>query len=607
MIDKIQSKSKEEIRAKQKELENRLQKEREEIQFQRKIAENIKINKMKMKTKQKELERQQEYYEYMERRKDEAFDLLEEAEIYMNQAQYDKSLESYHSAEIILNEIAFPTETIREMIQKVQEKKRQHQIQKQKELESSILKEKEEWEFQRNIAEELKKESERLQLKQVQLEKMEKLEEKLELRKQDAFKILDTAEELLKNYEYDKAIESYRKAELILNELHFPTDSIKNMVMKVKQLMKQKEEIQELQFQRELEKIQEEKDLQLLIEERQRQEREKKKAQLLALQERERIIQEQTNIRESAYSMLEEAGKYLKQLSPDYNKAISLYIQARNLLAENIGWEPEISNLNALIKDLQQEQVSFQEKKRLEEQALIQRQKEYEIFQEEVKARRLEKEKLKREQERQYRELILSKRRMEEIKDEGLKLIDEGKKWAAYHDFERAYQNFETAKEKFKEIGWLEETKYIETEIRNAKDLEKRVESEELKIQSIQEQLDKQRIFEESRRKSEEAQLKETIGEVSSLANEVIDLIEERRKQREITDTQKREEIKYEAKEFRRMMGDMIKIKQELIEELKAKEIEQYEFQEKLQRAKEREEVDNLKRMIKEAEKKKKK
>ncbi|MHA2473449.1 MAG: hypothetical protein ACXAES_09470, partial [Promethearchaeota archaeon] len=147
-------------------------------------------------------------------------------------------------------------------------------------------------------------------------------------------------------------------------------------------------------------KVEEEKDLQLLIDERQRQEREKKRAQLLAIQEREKAIQEQVSIRESAYSMLEEAGKYLKQLTPDYNKAISLYNQAKNILAEHIGWEPEINNLNALIKDLQQEQIKFKEKKRLEEEARIQRQKEYDLFQEEIKKRRLEQEKIKREQER---------------------------------------------------------------------------------------------------------------------------------------------------------------------------------------------------------------
>ncbi|MFX1375606.1 MAG: hypothetical protein ACFFA0_07325 [Promethearchaeota archaeon] len=607
MIDKIQEKNREEIKEKEKELDIKLQKEREEQLFQRRIAESVRINDLKMKIKQKELEKRREFYSYMEKKKDEAFELLEEAEIYMNQAQYDKSLDYYRSAEIILNEIAFPTEVIRETIQKVQEKKREYQLKKQKEIELTILKEREEWTIQNKLEEELKKETERLQLKQVQIEEMENLKAKLELRKQNAFEILDDAEEFLKKHEYEKAIERYRKAELILNELHFPTDSIKNMLVKVNQLIKHREEMQELEFQKELQKIQEEKDLQLLIEERQRQEREKKKAQLLAIQERERIIQEQKTIRESAYSMLEEAGKYLKQISPDYNKAISLYIQARNILSENIGWEPEINNLNGLIKDLQQEQVNFREKKRLEEQALIKRQKEYEVFQEEVNARRLEQEKLRREQERQYRELIISKRRIDEIKDEGLKLIDEGKKWAAYHDFKKAYQCFEEASEKFREIGWFEETKYIETEIKNTKILEEKVKIEESKIQTIQEQLDKQRELEESRRKTEEEKLKVTIGEVSNLADEVIKLIEDRRKEQEFSDIQKKEGIKYEAKEFRRIMGDMIKIKEELIKELRIKEAEKRDFQEKLQKAKEREEVDNLKRMIKEAEKKKKK
>ena len=607
MIGKIQEKRKEEIIAQQKELENKLQNERGELQFQRKIVESIQIDELKTKTKQKEFENRRKYYEYMERRKDEAFDLLEKAGLYMNQAQYDKSLESYRSAEIILNEIAFPTESLREMIQNVQERKRQHELKMQKELENKVQKEREEWKFQQNIAEELRRETESLQTKEVQLEEIEKLKANLEIRKRDAFKILDKAEEFLKNLEYAKAIENYRKAELILNELHFPTDSIRSMKTKVTHLMKQKEEMHELHFQRELEKIQEEKDLQLLIEERQRQEREKKKAQQLALQEREKAIQEQTSIRESAYSMLEEAGRYLKQLNPDYNKAISLYNQARNLLAVNIGWEPEINNLNALIKDLQQEQINFQEKKRLEEQALIQRQREYEIFQDDVKARRFEQEKLRREQERQYRELVINRQRMDEIKDEGLKLIDEGKKWAAYHDFKKAFQSFEKAISNFKEIGWLEEIKYIETEIKNTKNLEEKVENEESRINTIQEQLDNQRELEKHRREKEDEQLKGTIGEVSGLADEVIILIEQRRKEQEVSELQKKDEIKHEAKEFRRIMGGMIEIKEELIKELSSKESEKQDFQEKLQQAKEREEVDNLKRMIKEAEKKKKK
>ncbi|MCK4287525.1 MAG: hypothetical protein KAX18_15040, partial [Candidatus Lokiarchaeota archaeon] len=339
-----------------------------------------------------------------------------------------KALEYYYSAEILLNEIRFPTEGIREMIQKVQERKNESNLQKQRDLEINLQKEKDEWKFQQKVTDVANIERERLKTKQIQIKELEQRKVAMEQTKQEAFKILDNAEAFLQQSQYEKAIETYRKAEFLLNEIHYPTDTINSMVTKIKQIMKEKETMEELKFQRELENIQEEKDLQLIVEERQRQEREKKKAQQLAIQERERVIQEQMSIRESAYSFLEEAGNYLKQAIPDYEKAISLYILARNILAENIGWEPEINNLNALIRDLQQEHTNYYEKRRLEEEAQIQGQKEYEMFQEEVRIRRLEQEKLKIDQERQYRELILSKRRSDEIKNDGLRLIDEGKK-----------------------------------------------------------------------------------------------------------------------------------------------------------------------------------
>jgi tetratricopeptide (TPR) repeat protein len=606
-INKVQDKVREDVLRKQKHMETLLQNEREEYIFQQKIREDIKIGELKTKAKQNELKKQREIRQYNERKRNEAFDLLEEAEIYLKQAQYDKSLELYYSAEIILNEIRFPTDVVREMIQKVQERKNISLLQKQRDLEFKLQKEKDEWKIQQKVAEKTNREKERLLTKKVQLEQAEQRKTMLEQRKQSAFKILDDAETFLKESQYDKAIETYRKAEYILNEVQFPTEAINAMVTKIKKIIKDKEKMEELKFQQEIGKIQEEKDLQLLIEERQRQEREKKKAQHLALQERERLIQEQMSIRESAYSLLEEGGNYLKQPIPDYDKAVSLYILARNTLSENIGWEPEINNLNALIKDIQQEQTSFHERKQLEETAQIQRQKEYEMFQEEVRIRRLEQEKLKREQERHYRELILSKQRTDQIKDEGLRLIDEGKKWVAYHDFGKADDKFKEAILKFKEIGWHEEIKYIETEINNMKALEERVNAEESRINAIQEQLESQRKREEKRKISEENKLKENIREVRHSADDIMNLIEKRREEQKVIEEEERVKVKEEAKDFRGKVGELIKIKEELLQEIERKDDEKVKFKEKLQQAKEREEVDSLKRMIKEAGKNKKK
>ncbi|MFX1469078.1 MAG: hypothetical protein ACFFB8_10480, partial [Promethearchaeota archaeon] len=331
------------------------------------------------------------------------------------------------------------------------------------------------------------------------------------------------------------------------------------------------------------------------------------KAQQLALEERERIIQEQMSVRESAYSLLDEAGNYLKQRTPNYNQAISLYVQARNILSENIGWEPEINNLNALIKDLQQEEANFLEKKSMEEQARLQREYELVQFQEEVRRRRLEQEKVKREQEKQYGDLIYKKQHIEQIRDEGLRLIDEGKKQAAYHNFEKAYKNFETSILKFKYIGWNEEIKYIETEIKNTKILEEKVKKEEKRIESIQNQLEKQRILEAERKKAEEEKLKGTIGEVSELADDLLSLIEDRKREQKLKEAKKKEKITYKAKQFRKEMTNLIKMKQELTAEITKKEEQQRIFEEKIEKAKEREEVDSLKRMIKETADKKKK
>ncbi len=606
MIYKIQEKNKEEWLNKQKELEYNLKKEKENFKFQHKLAESIRINDIKLREKEIGIQKQREIQEYMEKRREEAFNLLEEAETFMNQSQYDKSLEYYHAAELILNEIAFPTDSIRELILKIQEKKREHQIQKKKELEQSMKREREEWKFQQKLAENLQVKKERLNVKELEVLKREQLKLKLEERKEQAFKILDEGERYLKEQNYDNAVVCYRRAIHFLKELQFPTNSINNMILKINKLKKQKEEAQHLKYKKELESFEEAKELEVLIEERNRQEREKRKAQQIALQERERMIQEQMSVRESAYSLLEEAGNYLKRQNPNYNEAISLYIQARHILTENIGWEPEINNLNALIKDLQQEHANFLERKRLAEQARLQRQNEYAIFQEEMRRRRIEQEKLKREQEKQYRNLIYNRQHIEQLKSDGLRLIDEGKKQAKYHEFEKSYTNFEAAITKFREIGWNEEIKYIETEIKNTKLLEERVKREEDRIQSIQEQLKKQRILEEESKKAEEEKLKETVGKVSELAGEVTDIIEKNKQKQKLTAEKQEKKIKHEAREFRKEMGDLIKFKQELSDEIAKKESEKREFEEKLQKAKEREEIENLKRMIKESSTKKK-
>ena len=605
-ITKVKEKKEEEELTKQKETENQLKREQQQILFQQQTAERMQIEKQKMAEKQIEVKKQEELKQYMERRKEDSFNLLEEAELFMKQTQYDKALEFYRSAELILNEIRYPTESIREMISKIHKKKREQETLKQKKIEQQLQKEKIYKEFQETIAESFKNEKERLKAKEIQIKKRETMQEELEKRRQQAFTILDEAESFINSVDYDRAIERYRKAELILNELHFSTDAIKNMMVKVLNLKKHKEEEKELELQRELERIEEERSLQALIEERKRQEKEKKIARELAIEERETLIQDQINQREAAYSLLETGGKYLKGITPDYDKAISLYMQARNILSENIGWEPEINNLNELIKDLQLENANFMEKRRMDSQAQIKRQQEYDSFQEEMRRRKADYQKLQKDQRLKLRDFEKRKRFAEELRDEGLKLIEEGKRRASIKEFDRAYYFFDRAISHFKEIGWNEQVRYIETEIQNTHQLEERVGEEELRVKKIQAELIIQREKELEKLKEEDLRKRETIGEVEILTDEISTLIESKKQELILSEQQKREKVKLEAKEFRKDMGKMLQIKQELEAELEKAKEDERRRQEEQQKAKDRGELDDIAKMIKEAAKKEK-
>jgi len=607
MISKVLEKKREQELLQQQQMELQLKRQHEDSLIQQQIAERMKAEQDSMKLKQIQLQKQDELRVYLENRKNEAFNLLEEAESFMNRGQYEKSLEYYRDAELKLNELQFPTEAVRQMIVRVQEKKREQELIKQREMDIRVQREKEEMTFQSQINEEFKKEKGRLKIKQIQVQKRAEMQELLEKRKDDAFKLLDEAETFTKRYDYDNALESYRKAELILNEIQYPTESIKNMVLRVSNLKVQKDQRGEYELQRKLEVLEEQKAVQNLIEERQRQEREKKLAQHIALQKREKMIQEQVSAREAAYALLEEAGRHLKRQIPDYDTAISMYVQARNTLAENVGWEPEINNINSLIKDLQQEKANFEERKRLEEQARFERQEEYEIFQEELRKRKADVEQQKSEQRAKYREFEEQKLYITESREDGMKMIDDAKKYAKMHQFQKSYELFDNAIKKFKEIGWTAQIRYIDNEINNVLALEERVKNEEAEIQRIQEELEKQRGVEADRRERDEKIKKKSVQDVGALADQVAELIMAQKAQAHLTEQERQEKLKQDALTFSKNMGSMITIKTDLLAEIaKAKEQEK-EKAEEAQKEEEKGEIDEITRMIREAAKKGKK
>ncbi|MFX1257853.1 MAG: hypothetical protein ACFFAN_08340 [Promethearchaeota archaeon] len=606
MIKKIESKKNELKISKHQQMKDRIKVHKKENLFQEQLLKQLHLEKEKLSQKAINIRRKEGDLDSLKRIKNEIDNLLEESEILIKRALYDKVLEHYRSVELKLKEINFPTEGIRYIIKDIEEQKKEREILKQKEFELDLQKKEEEEEFHHKITENLEKEKEHLKTKKIETKKLELMRAFSEKRKEELFKILDEAENFINSSDYDQALESYRKAEVLSHELNFPTESIKSMITKIINLKKKKELAEELEIQRELEKLEQEKELQTIIDDRQKQEREKKKAQQLAFQERERMIQEQKNYRNAAFSLLDEAGLYLKKEIPDYETAISLYVQARDILQENIGWAPEINNLNDLIKDLQQEKTNLIEKRKLEMQAELRRQQEYELFQEELKKRKSEAKIQKEIRERELKKFEQKKELAEKLKQEGLNLIDEGKKSVDYREFDKAYDYFNKAITHFKEIGWGDHIHIIESEINKTRLLEEKVKKEELEVQRIQEELDQQRKLEKQRRSKEDQKIKQVIGDVSDFTDDVAVLIETKKKELKLTEEQKSKKIKNDAKIFSKDLGKLIQLRQEIRIELAKKEELIKKEKEKAQDARKREEVDDIARMIKDVAKKKK-
>jgi hypothetical protein len=607
MILKVQERRREYNLMKQQEMEMKLKREQEETLFFQKSSENMRIQEQRMRAKQIKLKKREELKEFFEQRKNDAFDLLDQAELYVKKADYNKALEFYRTAELILNEIQYPTDSVEETILKINEKKKEQDLQKQFELEHQIQKEREEKEFQKKVVESLIKEKERIRKKEIKIEELESLREKAEKKREEAFSILDDAEKFTIKANYDKAIEQYRKAIMILDEIQYPTDSIKSMITKATGLKEQYELERELSLQRQLKKLEEEQQLQKIVEERKRQEREKKAEQQLALQQKERLIQEQMTYREAAYALLEEGGRYLKRKLPEYGKAISLYIQARDLLAEKIGWEPEINNLNQLINDLTKEQEAFLERKQLEEELRIKRQKEYEVFQQEIRSRRLEYEKQQREQKLKFKQLYETQQYNEQKRENGLVLIDDAKQAINFRDFKSAYAKFGEAVNLFNEIGWKDQAKYIKNEIENTKKIEQKILQEEERIKNIHQELEKKKQLEERKKQEEEAKLKEMVSEVGNFTSEISQLITEKKNEEEKKRKKEKEKVKSDAELFKRDMMELLEIKREILNEVNQSKKELSKRAEQLQYEKDKEKVDEIKDMLRKIAKKEKK
>ncbi len=131
-------------------MQKSIEKYKSEQQFQEQMSKQLQQERERLRKREIVLRDQKAELEYREKRKEEAFTILDKAQIILEKGDYEKTIELYQDATNILASIQWydEMERIGKAIIEIENKKRNAEIKKQREIENLLKKEREDRDFQ---------------------------------------------------------------------------------------------------------------------------------------------------------------------------------------------------------------------------------------------------------------------------------------------------------------------------------------------------------------------------------------------------------------------------------------------------------------------------
>ncbi|GAF96663.1 unnamed protein product, partial [marine sediment metagenome] len=211
-IQDIEEKRRQEILFKQKQLQIAIKKEVDDKAFVEKIKYQREREKQDALTDLEFIEKQKKISAQNLTQQQEAFKMIEGGENLLQVEKYDEAAKNYRKAINILKAIGWGTaylKLLNETIFTIQSRKLEKEKATQIEFELNLKHQKEEEQFQKKISGYLKTEQERIKAKQIQFQKREEMLDIMETRKSEAYSMMDKAENLLDQGQYNESIENY--------------------------------------------------------------------------------------------------------------------------------------------------------------------------------------------------------------------------------------------------------------------------------------------------------------------------------------------------------------------------------------------------------------
>lgn len=541
----------------------------------------------------------------------EAFDLIDLANQRAKRKEFDLAVANYNRASVILNSIGWKnyTRDIQIVIQKLIRDKKEYEKEKIKKKIHENIPLTDIITSRREIL------NRQFELRRERLKKFEENKQKEKNVQNLAFKLIIEGEELVKDYNYDDALVKYNQAVELLISIGW-----QSQVQLLNDLMG---------------KIHEEKIRIEIV-------KQQKKKERLRRQSQERILQDQISaatavedyssinieqvkksrenskhieeLQVQALGLIEKANKITNYSNPDYDSAIELYRRSHNLLIE-AGWTRELENINQMIESLEIEKVEREiEKERIEtlKEKTIQEQN---SFQESLKKQMNEYERHKEEQRKKLQEFEEKKEQDDRTEREAFENLNKAKRLVELKKYLEAAKFYQKAIDKFEEIHWLAQIPQIKKEISKMYELNKQLEEEikhqeEIRIKQ-QKQLELKKKIEEEQKQKEY----DNLMDIKSLIRAVAENDPEQKEEierKKITYSVKEDNIR-EIKKNKREMDNspkeeqMITARDHLKPSIQIKDHTKENDKDLYEKIKTKEDLDEFKKMIKEAAEKSKK
>jgi hypothetical protein len=372
-IQELENRKKQEQLNKQKSLEKSIKLQKEEQKFQDLISKKLATEREALRKREIILKEQKKELEYRETRRKEAFDLLKESQNYLEQGNYDKVIEIYNNVTSIFAQIQWydELELIGNAIIEIENKKRQEDLERQKQLQLLLEKEKEEREFQKSIFKAMEDE------KRIYQEMQEEA-------KEEAFSILDKAQNFLSLGKFDMAIDQYREVAKRFAQIGWKEEIplILQSIERVQAKKKEKDLWKKTTMQKALEEEKETRRFIAKIQEEREREKQSLELKQLELEEAKKISDDSMGKQEKAFNYIEQADNVLN--NADFDSAIELYQKAITLLS-TIGWsEDYLTLLNDSIEKIKSKNLETEQRKIREREQSIKQMEEDKKFERKV-------------------------------------------------------------------------------------------------------------------------------------------------------------------------------------------------------------------------------